>query len=39
MLKEKIARKGLQNSEKGQKDLIILDLSLFYVSLEAYNFP
>lgn len=37
-LKEKILRRTAK-SKKGQKDVIILDVSLFYVSLEAHNFP
>lgn len=37
-LKEKILRRTAK-SAKGQRDVIILDVSLFYVSLEAHNFP
>lgn len=36
-LKEKTARQ-LQKTEKGQKDLIMLDVSVFYLNLEAHNF-
>lgn len=38
-LKEKIVRRMAKKSAKGQRDVIILDVRLFYVSLETHNFP